>query len=160
MRVIKFLFIVASMVAGTCIGQENEQQDYPITSIENLFANPAKYDGKNISIVGILDLSHFEDANMNGIRIDWSCAGDSSPQAGEQAWKRWDAWGQLGINVRIAQIAGTFLFMEQGIYVAYEDTLTISKIKYIRIISGEDTEALNKRPAFDDELQLFAEDIA
>jgi len=146
MRVIKFLFIVASMVAGTCIGQENEQQDYPITSIENLFANPAKYDGKNISIVGILDLSHFEDANMNGIRIDWSCAGDSSPQSGEVAWERWDAWGQLGINGRIAQIAGTFLFMEQGIYVAYEDTLMISKIKYIRIISGEDTEALNNNP--------------
>lgn len=73
MRVIKFLFIVASMVAGTCIGQENEQQDYPITSIENLFANPAKYDGKNISIVGILDLSHFEDGNggvlMHGYRL-------------------------------------------------------------------------------------------
>ena len=104
MRVIKFLFIVASMVAGTCIGQENEQQDYPITSIENLFANPAKYDGKNISIVGILDLSHFEDANMNGIRIDWSCAGDSSPQSGEVAWERWDAWGQLGINGKNAKL--------------------------------------------------------
>ena len=96
--------------------------------------------------MGALDLSHFEDANMNGVRIDWSCAGDSSRQAGEQAWERWDAWGQLGINGRIAQIAGTFLFMEQGIYVAYEDTLMISKIEYIRIVSGEDTEVLNNNP--------------
>ena len=133
-------------MTGTCIGQENDRQDYPVTSLESLFANPTKYDGKNISIVGVLDLSHFEDANMHGIRIDWGCSGDSSPRAGELAWKRWDAWGQLGINGRNAQIAGTFIFMEEGIYVPWKDTLMISKIKYIRIISGEDTESLNKNP--------------
>jgi len=146
MRCIKILFIVASMVAGTCIGQENEQQDYPITSIENLFANPTKYDGKNISIVGVLDLSHFEGANMNGIEIDWACYDDTKPHTAELAWERWSACMQLGINGRNAQIAGTFLFMEAGSYVPWKDTLIISKIEYVRIISGKGTESLNENP--------------
>ena len=104
MRCIKILFIVVSIITGTCIGQENEQQDYPITSIENLFANPAKYDGKNISIVGILDLSHFEDANMNGIEIDWGCSGDSSPRAEERAWKRWMRGGNPELTVKMHRL--------------------------------------------------------
>jgi hypothetical protein len=146
MRCIKILFIIVSIVTGTCIGQENDRQDYPVTSIESLFANPTKYDGKNISIVGVLDLSHFEDANMHGIRIDWGCYDPSKRHTAELGWERWNAWIQLGINGRNAQIAGTFVFSEAGSYVPWEDTLMISKIEYIRIISGEDTETLNKNP--------------
>ena len=133
-------------MTGTCIGQENEQQDYPITSIESLFANPTEYDGKNMSIVGVLDLSHFEDANMNGIKIDWACYDDSKPHSGEPAWERWGAWRQLGINGKNAQITGTFVFMEGGSFVPGKNALMISRIKSIRIISSEDTETLNKNP--------------
>lgn len=78
--------------------------------IESLFANP--YEGKDISIVGVLDLSHFDDANMNSITIDWACYDDTKPHTAELAWERWGAWMQPGINGKNAQIAGNFVFTE------------------------------------------------
>jgi hypothetical protein len=142
MRIIKLSFIAINIFIVVCFGQDRSEQDFPSTPIKSLFAHPQQYNKKSISIVGVLDLSHFENANINGIKIDWACYDPTDPHTGELSWKRWDAWKELGIHGKYAEITGSFVFFEAGSFAPWK-TFMISKIQEIRIINNSDSRLEN-----------------
>ncbi len=68
MRVLKVWFAIATIFIGGCVGQETKRRSYPMVETKSLLAEPEKYPEKDISIVGELDLSHFETANIRILR--------------------------------------------------------------------------------------------
>ena len=46
---------------GTVYGEEQTTYDYPIVSMIELIANPKKYDGKNVSVSGIINVGYESD---------------------------------------------------------------------------------------------------
>ena len=117
------------MLVASCATNSGKTNSLPAAEVIN---SANLYDGKIITVVGKLDLSHFETVNIDGIKVDWACYNPDDMESGEESWKRLYLWIESKLDKSVVEIRGQFIIDKQGKYSMLRDTKIIHKLEYIK----------------------------
>ena len=117
------------MLVVSCATNTSMTSSLPAAEVIN---NAKLYDGKIITVVGKLDMSHFETVNIDGISVDWACYNPDDSDSAEESWRRLYLWIDSKLDKSVVEIRGQFIFDKKGKYSNLPGTKIVHKIEYIK----------------------------